>query len=127
MSFSCRIYFSRHGDTSRRVSFTCRTAFGSANGEDFRSGSFFLSFEEGETRTQCLIPLFDDANREGEETFDVTLGNPVQVLLFSPSTTVVTIIDPEDGIWGYDKMPNLFLITIARSRVWFRSGQSSDQ
>ena len=52
-------------------------------------------FGVGETSKNISIPIVDDAYAEGDETFTITLSNPIGVTLGAPNTATVTIQDNE--------------------------------
>ncbi|HEX6730483.1 MAG TPA: CHRD domain-containing protein, partial [Pyrinomonadaceae bacterium] len=59
-----------------------------------------LTFAPGEAERIVSIPIVDDGYAEGSETFSLTLSNPKNVVLGSPSTATLTINDNEtaDGV-----------------------------
>ena len=71
-----------------------------SSGCDYSTSFGTVSFGPGETVKTIVIPLVDDAYAEGPETFTITLSNPgAAVVLGSPSTTTVTIVD-NDSVTG---------------------------
>ena len=76
------------------------------DGADLMSSHFLtFNFQVGTVSPSCInITINDDDDLEGDQTFDVTLGNTsIPVLsgrLGSPSFTTITIQDPE-GIRMY--------------------------
>jgi len=64
-------------------------------GEDFTAVSNTLLFGPGVTTRHFSVPLIADSDQEGDETFSVSLSDPLGVPLGSPSSAVVTILDDE--------------------------------
>jgi hypothetical protein len=52
-------------------------------------------FGVGETSKNISIPIVDDAYAEGNETFTITLSNPIGLTLGAPNTATATIQDNE--------------------------------
>ena len=52
-----------------------------------------LRFQPGETQQVVFIPIVDDGYVEGNESFTVSISNPVGGVLGSPTTATVTIQD----------------------------------
>jgi hypothetical protein len=77
------------------------TSSGSGNGSatlgaDYQAASGTLNFSMGEMSKTIQVPLLDDAVYEGNETFSVTLSNPVNMSLRQgQSTATGTIQDNE--------------------------------
>ena len=81
------------------VTVTFGTVNGTATaGSDFSAVGGQLSFTNGETAKTLLIPLLNDTQVEGDETFQVTLANPVGAQLLPSSTATVTIVDNDAGV-----------------------------
>jgi hypothetical protein len=77
--------------------------FSARNGLDFVLDSRAVVFEEGETTKTIAIPIFADALLEGPETFKLFLNTPSGGgTLGTPSTMLVTIVDPEAAV-GFDR------------------------
>ena len=76
-------------------------SFSPVDGADLMSSHFLtFNFQVGTVSPSCInITINDDDDLEGDQTFDVTLGNTsIPVLsgrLGSPSFTTITIQDPE--------------------------------
>ena len=67
------------------------------NGEDFVLQPSTLTFTAGVVKVPILIPISNDMNHEGNESFSITLSNPIGAV-FSNGTTIskeITIIDDE--------------------------------
>lgn len=75
------------------VSVSYTTNAGTANGGDYSSRSGTLSFQPGETRKTIDVPILNDALDEDEESFSVSLTNPVHATMGSPATATVFIQD----------------------------------
>ncbi|MGH2757751.1 MAG: Calx-beta domain-containing protein, partial [Actinomycetota bacterium] len=75
------------------------TSDGSASaGSDYTAQSGTLIFSTGSITRTITVPLTDDPNIEGDETFTVTLSNATgDFTLDSPSTATVTIQDNDGG------------------------------
>jgi CSLREA domain-containing protein len=84
----------RYG-TAGTISVDYSTSDGTATAPaDYQATSGTVVFGPGETEKQLVIPIVDDRSYEGDETFNVTLSNPVLTAIPGPRTTsVVTIID----------------------------------
>jgi hypothetical protein len=66
---------------------------------DYEAGFANVIFAPGETSRIISVLIIDDAYQEGGETFTVSLSNPFNASLGSPSSATVTINDndPADG------------------------------
>ena len=74
----------------------CSSVNGSASARcDYTTTIGTVNFAAGETSKTVNIPLTDDAYAEGNETFNVSLSNPIGATLGSPATTTITIADNE--------------------------------
>lgn len=62
-------------------------------GKDYTATSGTLTFAVGEARQTITIPLKDDAYDEPDQTFTLTLSDPVNALLGEPAAVVITIAD----------------------------------
>jgi hypothetical protein len=62
---------------------------------DYVAANGTLTFAPGETSKSIVITIIDDTCCEDNETFGVTLFNPVGATLGSPSTSTVTILDDD--------------------------------
>ena len=86
-----RVTLSRQ--SSDTVSVAYRTGDGSADvGSDYTHRNASLAFQPGETSLTIAVPVIDDADEEGNETFTVTLGDPQNATLRTAQGTA-TIID----------------------------------
>lgn len=92
----------RTGGADGMVSIDWATSDGTATDpDDYDDGSGTLMFDDGVTSFGVSIPIVDDGDIEGHETFTVTLSNPTGgASLGSPSTITVRIIDDEDFIFA---------------------------
>jgi len=90
----------RTGGTAANVSVQLTTSRGTASdGVDYGDVSTTVVFGFNETTKTVFVPIFQDTDAEGNETFNVTLSNPQGgATLGSPSTAVVTIVDDESAI-----------------------------
>ncbi len=62
-------------------------------GKDYTAASGTLTFAVGEARQTITVPVKDDTYDEEDQTFTLTLSDPVNALLGAPSAAVVTIAD----------------------------------
>lgn len=70
-------------------------------GIDFEETAGTITWEAGDGNDKTItIPIFDDAEVEGGEIFQVILKTPINAELGSPAVTDVTIIDNETGTAG---------------------------
>lgn len=82
---------------------TVRVTFGTENGSavsgsDYLTESDQLSFTEGQTQRKAVLTLVGDDSPEGDETFVVSLSDPVGVTIADGSADVLVIDDDgEDG------------------------------
>lgn len=85
----------RTGSTVGAVSVAYRTADGSATaGSDYTAQSGTLNFAAGQASASITIPIIDDTQYEGDETFSVQLGAVTGgAVLGATVSTTVTIID----------------------------------
>lgn len=71
--------------------------FGSAYGRcDYAAAIDTLVFAAGETSKTFTISIIDDSIAEGNETFGVSLSNPIGATLGAPSSATVTIVDNDN-------------------------------
>ena len=87
-------------ESSRQISVDWSTADSSgANpataGEDYESAGGTLTFAAGEVSKTITVTILDDDYREEDETFTITLSNPVNAEIPDPSATVT--ITNDDG------------------------------
>jgi hypothetical protein len=70
-------------------------------GTDYRATSGTLNFAADETVKAVVVPLLDNTRVEGPRTLRLTLSKPTGgVLLGTPKSTAVTILDDEQGLQG---------------------------
>ena len=73
------------------------TADGTATAPgDYRSHSGTVALQPQQQRACFTVTLVDDAAAEGDETFTVTLSNPVNATLGTPHVATFTIVDNEN-------------------------------
>jgi len=101
------ITFTRIGDKSSAASVdyatsdtaaasNCNVTNGNASSRcDYATTIGRVNFAAGETFKSINIPLTNDAYAEGNETFTVSLSNPIGASLGSPSAATITIADNE--------------------------------
>ncbi len=92
---SVRIYVSRTDGSSGSASVNYATANGAATaGSDYTSRSGTLSWSDGDAADKYFdVPITNDTNVEGNETFTANLSGASGASLGSPSSTTVTITD----------------------------------
>jgi hypothetical protein len=89
-----QINIARTGDSSSAASVDYATSDGSASQQsDYTIAIGTLRFASGETGKTLTLLITDDAYVEGDETFSLTLSNPVGVTLGAQSVAQVTIND----------------------------------
>ena len=91
------LQFVRGGDASHSVGVHYATAAGTATpGKDYFDIGGDLEFSPSTTGLGEEVPIVNDDVDEPDETFTVTLSNPVSgAVLTSPSTVTVTIVDDD--------------------------------
>jgi len=86
----------RSNALTQSMSVDYTTSDGSASQRsDYTAISGTLTFAPQESSKTITIPLSDDSLVEGDETFTVTLSNPVNALMGNPTAVVVTIQDDD--------------------------------
>ncbi|MBC7929611.1 MAG: DUF4214 domain-containing protein, partial [Rubrivivax sp.] len=86
----------RTGSDESPVAVDFATSNGTAQaGSDYAAVSGTLVFGIGERIKTITVPLINDDLREGSETFNITLSNPVGGRLGSIPVNVVTILDDD--------------------------------
>jgi hypothetical protein len=93
---SMNVTVTRSGDTSRPVSVDYATADGSAQQiGDYTVTTGTLTFAAGETSKTVAVPLINDAYPEGDETFTITLSNPVGANINGPVSVPLILTDDD--------------------------------
>ena len=100
------IVVTRSGGTAPGVTVDYATSNGTATGGagadpgvDYQTTAGTLSFGAGVTSLTFTVPVFGDADSEGDETVQLTLSNPTGgATLGTPSKAVLTILDDEQVI-----------------------------
>ena len=88
------ITVNRVGDTSGAASVDYHTSDVTATERrDYITALGKLSFAAGETSKSFVVLINDDSIVEGNETFNVNLGNPAGMTLGAPAIATVTIVD----------------------------------
>ena len=64
-------------------------------GSDYEAASGQVVFNDGETERTISVNITDDSDEEGNETFTLTLKNPVGLLLPADATATGTILDDD--------------------------------
>ena len=89
----------RTNDTSTEVSVDYATADGTAtNGLKYMATNGTLAFAAGETNQTIVVPILNEGLVEGTKTFAVTLSNPTNAVLGTPTNATVSILDVDVGI-----------------------------
>ena len=88
----------RQGDLNQPAFVKIAVASGTATkGVDFKGHmSSQLYFAVGARKATYTIRILNDKEYEKSEDFTVQLSDPVKAILRNPSSSVVTIVDPED-------------------------------
>jgi hypothetical protein len=92
------ITVNRAGDTTG----TSTVEFSSSNGtasqlRDYEVANGTLTFTAGQTSRTFRVLIVDDVFAEGNETVNLTLGNPINGTVVAPVTSTVTIIDNDSA------------------------------
>ncbi len=94
---SVTITVTRSGSTGAPASVRFTTNNGTARAnQDYTSLTGTLDFVPGEITKTFIVLIVNDTNREADETFTLTLSNPVGAGLGTPRTASVVIAD-DDG------------------------------
>ena len=84
------------GARSMDVMVNYATADGTAlAGSDYTSTSDAITFTPTDTQLTFTVPILDDGIYEGDETFSVSIFDPIFAALGNPASAVVTIIDDD--------------------------------
>ena len=84
--------------TTRTVTADVVTSNGSATSPaDYAGGTRTVTFAPGVTSATASIPIVNDNLAEGDETVNLTLGNPTNAVVGSPSAATLTIVDDDTG------------------------------
>jgi hypothetical protein len=73
-------------------------------GEDYTANSGTLTIPVGQTSGTITVTLTDDALDEDEETFIVTLSNPVNAVIGDPEGTATVIDDDDPPVLTFQEM-----------------------
>ena len=69
-------------------------------GQDFQAPSDSITFAEGQTKYDLVIPIFNDTSPELTEQFTVMLKAAAGTATFTSSTATVTVVDDDKAISG---------------------------
>lgn len=95
---SVAVTVGRAGPTTAASTVDLVTSDGTATSPaDYTGGTYPVNFAIGASTATVNIPIISDALSEGIETFNVTLQNATGGTVTTPSTAVVSIIDPFSG------------------------------
>ena len=92
------VTLSQASDVQTKVTYT--TSNGTTQAGDFVAQSGTLTFAAGETSKSVTIGVVGDTAVEANETFNVTLSNPVGLVLGAASTGVGTIVNDDFAFLG---------------------------
>ncbi len=97
----------RTGDASQGATVDYHTFDQTAlSGSDYQTTSGQLYFVPGQRIAEIRIPIIDDNDEEGSETFSVTIDNPSNAELGAPRTAIVTIFDDEQSLPNFTDFNN---------------------
>ena len=95
---SARICVVPSAPSTQRITVHAATADGTATAPgDYVSYSSTVALQPQQQRACFTVTLVDDAEAEGDETFTVTLSNPVNATLGARAVATFTIVDDEGG------------------------------
>jgi hypothetical protein len=96
---SVSITVTRSGNAAGVVSVNYATVDGSAfSGSDYTAASGVLTWANGSIGNRTItVPIINDADVEGNETFTLTLSNPTGAVLGGNTATTVTIVDNDSA------------------------------
>lgn len=95
---SAIIVVNRIGGSDGTVSANYSINNGTAKtGEDFTGNSETITFQPGETSKEIIIPILEDTISETDETFSLSIGNPVGTVLGDIRTAQTTILDNDNS------------------------------
>ena len=84
--------------STQRITVHAATADGTATAPgDYGSYSSTVALQPQQQRACFTVTLVDDAEIESDETFTVTLSNPVNATLGTPAVATFTIVDNDGG------------------------------
>ena len=94
---SARICVVPSAPSTQRITVQAATADGTATAPgDYRAYSSTVALQPQQQRACFTVTLVDDAEVEGDETFTVTLSNPVNATLGARAVATFTIVDNEN-------------------------------
>jgi len=105
---------------------TVTVNYASANGTatapiDFTAISGTLSFAPGTTTRTIQVPITDDGSPESSESFTVTLSNPTNAAIATPSTITVSITDDDTAA---PVLPIFQSLSVSRTSRTYTAGES---
>lgn len=113
----------RSGNSASAASVDFSTSDGTAvAGEDYRATSDTLNFAAGEITQTLTIPILNDVFVEGDETFSVTLSNPIGGTLGNTITTV-TILDNDLALGDLNRTTAVSGLTQPTTLDWTPDGR----
>ncbi|MGL5944110.1 MAG: Calx-beta domain-containing protein [Waterburya sp.] len=92
------IIVNRIGGSNGEVSASYSINNGTAKiGEDFTGHSATITFLPGETNKEIIISISEDTISETDETFSISIGNPIGTVLGDIRTAKITILDNDNS------------------------------
>lgn len=97
------------------------------DGADYDGGTTTLTFAAGQTVATLNIPIHDDTLNEGDETVQLTLGNPQQGALVGDLNSAILVINDDEDDPVNDKFANATALSgNSGSIVGLNSGASRE-
>jgi hypothetical protein len=96
------VSLSQASDLQTKVTYT--TSNGTTQDGDFIAQSGTLTFAAGETTKSVTIGVVGDTSIESDESFNVTLSNPIDLVLGAASTGVGTIANDDFPLVGINSV-----------------------
>ncbi len=101
-----RVSLNKQSDSAVTVAYA--TSDGTATaGSDYAATSATLTFEPGDTRKTVAVPVLDDSEEEGTETFTVTLSSASNATMSDPRATGTIRDDDGDEVLPPSGLPTL--------------------
>ena len=96
-------------------------------GSDYEAASGQVVFNDGEAERTISVNITDDSDEEGNETFTVTLKNPVGLVLPADPTATGTILDDDGSAGGpmIGELPSGVDVTITAAESSVEEGAAA--
>ena len=96
-------------------------------GSDYEAASGQVVFNDGETERTISVNITDDSDEEGNETFTLTLKNPVGLVLPADPTATGTILDDDGSAGGpmIGELPSGVDVTITAAESSVEEGAAA--